>query len=231
MAYLKATPEVIAKMIQRWNEGASQKDIAIALNLDLGTVTRALRKTFGVETPEWKGRGRVAIQRQAQKSAITAPVYPDNPTQVEPPCEFSSGEWKRFWSHVAPPNQFGCCLWLGSKNNEGRGEFKVLNSAQLAPRVSWRLVYGPIPDGKQINHRCDVEDCVTPPHFWLGSQKENMHDMRVKGRGSSKLNWDIVREMRRIRNTKGLTLGEIAKRFDISKAQASNICANRQWVE
>lgn len=72
-----------------------------------------------------------------------------------------------------------------------------------------------------------------------------MADMAAKGRSrrgrgdgqkgednvAAKLTWEIVREIRALRETKGLPLYELAKRFKISKAQASNITTYKQWVE
>jgi hypothetical protein len=54
-----------------------------------------------------------------------------------------------------------------------------------APRVSWKLHYGPIPDGKDVCHNCPTGDnpsCVNPKHLWLGTDSENIKDMYAKGR-------------------------------------------------
>lgn len=230
-------------MLRLWHQRLPQLEIAAHLGLDITTVTTHLRKLFGVETPAWEGKGRVSIRRARHAAAIPKPViYPPNPPRLEVPNELYSGEAARFWSHVAAPNEFGCRLWLASVNSNGYGQFGVLGGNQRANRVSWRLTYGEIPLDRQINHRCDIRSCVEPEHFWLGTQIENMHDKVAKGRSNlrgkrgdanvrSKLTWDIVREMRRVRETKGLALYELAEMFGISTAQCSNICAYKQWIE
>jgi hypothetical protein len=44
-----------------------------------------------------------------------------------------------------------------------------------AHRVAWEDVYGPIPDGSQIHHRCGTKACVNVAHMELkGSFREHM---------------------------------------------------------
>lgn len=39
--------------------------------------------------------------------------------------------------------------------------------------------------GKVILHSCDNPKCINPKHLILGTQKDNMFDMRAKGRSDS----------------------------------------------
>jgi len=84
------------------------------------------------------------------------------------------------WYTAVPES--GCWLWTGGLLWNGYGAFKHQGHPRRAHRVSWELANGPIPEGMQVLHTCDVRSCVNPDHLFLGSQLANMHDMIRKGR-------------------------------------------------
>jgi hypothetical protein len=71
----------------------------------------------------------------------------------------------------------GCHLWTGTEKG-GYGQIAI-----CARRLAWELANGPIPRGMQVLHRCDEPRCCNPDHLFLGTQAENMADMRRKGSG------------------------------------------------
>src|SRR3990167_3892348 len=85
-------------------------------------------------------------------------------------------------SYMPEPNT-GCWLWTGATRYDGYGTrpWRGKTSAQ-AHRIAWEVFRGPIPDGLQVLHRCDVRCCVNPDHLFLGTQLDNMRDMIQKGR-------------------------------------------------
>jgi len=88
----------------------------------------------------------------------------------------------RFMEKVQPEPMSGCWLWDGAITGGGYGEMRYLDRRQDAHRVAWMIHRGEIPDGLYVLHRCDVKLCVNPDHLFLGTQKQNIHDMMRKGR-------------------------------------------------
>lgn len=76
-------------------------------------------------------------------------------------------------------------LWTASMSC-GYGRIRHNGKFDLAHRVSWKLYRGPIPEGMQVCHKCDVPACVNPDHLFLGTQKDNMQDASEKGRLKTK---------------------------------------------
>lgn len=89
---------------------------------------------------------------------------------------------RRFWSHVDRRGPDDCWEWTGTRLRSGYGVLSVQGAKLRAPRVSYELALGPIPDGLWVLHRCDNPPCVNPLHLFLGSHADNMADMTAKGR-------------------------------------------------
>jgi hypothetical protein len=67
------------------------------------------------------------------------------------------------------------------------------------------LNIGDIDKGMSVLHKCDNRRCVRPDHMFLGTQKDNVLDMRKKGRNrwlrgsnnkSAKLDEEAVSDIR-----------------------------------
>lgn len=70
----------------------------------------------------------------------------------------------------------GCWLWTGYVfASTGYGGIKVAgDKLQLAHRVVYELLRGPIPEGLQIDHLCRERRCVNPTHLEPVTASENL---------------------------------------------------------
>ena len=88
-----------------------------------------------------------------------------------------------FFSRVMENKENGCWEWDGHITDNGYGHCRLLGERK-AHRVSYILHKGEITAGNVIMHKCDNRICVNPDHLEQGTHKENMADMKDKGRAS-----------------------------------------------
>lgn len=126
----------------------------------------------------------------------------------------------KFWRHVDVPvlSQDDCWLWTGATDGvHGYGRFMMRGKNTSAQRVAWMLIYGPIPDGLYVCHKCDTPGCVRPSHLFIGTSRDNMLDAQAKGRpiGAKPklqpLQVDIIRHL----HARGVTKVSLAKEFQV----------------
>lgn len=124
-------------------------------------------------------------------------------------------------SYIPEPNS-GCWLWIKSIRKEsGYGSIGDGGRVFPAHRISYELHRGEIEEGLLVCHKCDVRSCVNPDHLFLGTQQDNMDDMREKHRearnethGRAKL---TDRQVQEIRDAEGYQY-EIAEKYSISRS-------------
>lgn len=136
-------------------------------------------------------------------------------------------------AHYSAPRPNGCRLWRAYQGRHGYGLLRW-NGLQLAHRLAWESVNGPVPDGQCVCHKCDVPSCVNPGHLWLGTKADNNADMVAKGRqarvcgernGNAKLTDTQVRAIYRAPDTQR----EIAARFNVDQALVGRIKTGKIW--
>lgn len=158
---------------------------------------------------------------------------------------------ERFWSKVDKAGP--CWLWTDKPDPDGYGQLRVTGRNIRAHRLSYTLAYGPIPDGLDVCHHCDVPLCVRPDHLFIGTHADNVRDMDQKGRrnpargdksGSRKHPERQVRGTRHgmarlteadvvaIRESiaRGIRQSDLAAQYGVSRALVTLIKQRRLWA-
>jgi hypothetical protein len=137
----------------------------------------------------------------------------------------------RFWSKVRKTE--GCWIWTAYKNYRGYGQYSYYGRLTHAHRAAYRIVYGSIPEGCVICHRCDNPSCVRPDHLFAGTQLDNMRDMIKKGRrgkGAAKITREDARLIR-TRHNSGETVHQLAESYNLHPTHISEIVRGLVWKE
>lgn len=137
--------------------------------------------------------------------------------------------------------------WEWHKNNDRNGYGRVQDRKTTKEawkyyavhRKSFEVFKGEIPKGLFVLHTCDNPKCYNPDHLWIGTQKDNMADCKVKGRHKNailrgtqchkaKLSEDDVREIRRMAS-KGMRECEIVEYFPVNDRSIGMIIRKETW--
>ena len=129
-----------------------------------------------------------------------------------------------------------CLLWRGARDRDGYGQIKIQGRQMKAHRVVFALVHGD-PGTLLVCHTCDVPSCVNPAHLFAGTNRENMHDCKRKGRLASRrgvrnthavLTDRLVRAII-VRRRSGESLRSLAAAFDIGESTVSMVARGLSW--
>jgi len=142
----------------------------------------------------------------------------------------------RFWSHIIKASDpEDCWSWRGG-NLKGYGIFHVRQEdgsykTYRAHRYLFELINGPIPNGLEVLHRCDVPGCCNPRHLVLGTHFENMKDAAMKGRSYRKwLDDESVRRAKKYRAA-GFSQTAIANVLGVRSSTISNLIRGKSHKE
>lgn len=155
----------------------------------------------------------------------------------------------RFYEKVERRGHGGHWIWIGGTRGD-YGAFSVGGKTYAAHRISFMLATGRDPGKKKLLHSCDITLCVHPKHLIAGTQRENVDDMLTKNRhaygdrngsrkhpervargeraGAAKLSTDDVMRIREQR-AQGMSVSDIAHRWDVNKSTISRILTGKQW--
>ena len=125
----------------------------------------------------------------------------------------------------------GCLVWTGGRYAKSTyGAIVYKGQKHRAHRLSWIAQRGEIPKGLLVCHACDNPACIAIEHLFLGTAKDNMADMRRKGRGRyrSKLSLEEVVRVKRLL-ADGMTMASVARETGVAYASVFAIKSGKNW--
>ena len=162
---------------------------------------------------------------------------------------------QRFWAKVDKDGPNGCWVWTGDtvRGPHRYGRLWTDKRPVTTHRYSWQIHFGPIPDGALVCHHCDNPPCVRPDHLFLGTDRDNIHDMIRKGRAyhprgeahqfyrrgdlmrgergpNARLKDKQVAEIRRLYATGKYTQTALAEQFGVVQSHVSKIVLGKSRI-
>lgn len=147
----------------------------------------------------------------------------------------------RFWLYVNRKGEDDCWEWTGGKDTFGYGMFTLKRgkaNSLRAHRFSYEMVYGNIPSGMFVCHKCDNPGCVNPNHLFLGTAFDNNLDRDRKGRQvaykgenhpSAKLNKHKIFEMKYKRKLYKYSYRKLGELFGVSASTTQRALNGITW--
>lgn len=75
-----------------------------------------------------------------------------------------------------------CSEWTGYKDKRGYGRVSTDGrKGRLAHKVAWERLFGPVPEGLELDHLCMNPSCVEPSHLEPVTHQENMRRAGAAG--------------------------------------------------
>lgn len=154
---------------------------------------------------------------------------------------------ERFWSKVdRSGGPDACWPWTRATVRKGYGSTTRNGKHRLTHRLAWEIAHGEIPVSLLICHSCDNPPCCNPAHLFAGTHRENMADMKTKGRSGkgirggsppqrpdgsypqAKLTPESVRAIRRL-SREGASYKSLAEKFGVTPSNIYAIVVGKTW--
>lgn len=120
-----------------------------------------------------------------------------------------------------------CWVWTQGRSKAGYARYYVADTGKQVYGHEWAYeqTYGPVPEGKELDHLCRNRACVNPAHLDPVTHAENCR------RGSrARLDWDAVHLMRAMFQ-EGVSNAQLHRAFGVSRSRVAQVTHNKEWKE
>lgn len=120
----------------------------------------------------------------------------------------------------------GCWVWQRYRTRDGYGTLTVAGRKVRAHRYFYEQKYGPIPEGKHLDHLCRNRACVNPDHLEPVTPDENLR------RGArTRLSLAMAEEIRVLATQpNGPSQREIARRYGVHHDTVYRVVSGQRWM-
>lgn len=136
-------------------------------------------------------------------------------------------------------NEDGCFVCTShDPDNEWYPQYRIRGKKWRMHRFVYTEMFGEIPDGLVVRHKCDNPRCINPEHLELGTIADNNRDAVERNRKRSiygskhhatKLNESKVADIKRLLKSEMYTSRKIAQMYGVSDTVISMIKNNKYW--
>jgi len=132
--------------------------------------------------------------------------------------KFGTNILSNVWKKIDIKEEDDCWNWMGYLTCREYGSWMISNKSYLAHRLVYENIYGSIPTGLFVCHRCDNPSCCNPNHLFLGTNSDNVADKVFKGRQSFKLSKEDIFEIIFMYSSGNYSQKELGKMFGVSQS-------------
>lgn len=137
------------------------------------------------------------------------------------------------------PSLGPCHIWTKScLKSGGYGQFNINGTMWRCHVLAFLWSGGVLEEGQHVCHKCDNPKCCNPEHLFVGSSKDNMHDMISKGRdrhpkwedaGGAQLTTEKASLVLAIWKTGKVTKAQIGRYFGVTRGHIGLIVNGLAW--
>jgi len=140
------------------------------------------------------------------------------------------------WNRIDVRNEDDCWNWMRCKDKKGYGIIGLNNKSCRVNRFIYKEIYGSIPEGLLVCHKCNNPSCCNPNHLYVGTHADNMKQMVDDGRsgkgennGYVKLTGRDILKIRYLFSTGEYSQRELGEMFGVVQVNISRIVNNKIW--